>query len=96
MSEGVSKRTAIKELLELAKKNGKISLGELNDRLSEVDVCVEDIEKIYEKLEKIGVEIVSDAEGDNPEDLDFKEHEVEELIVQDGIGIDDHVRMYLK
>ena len=51
MSEGVSKRAVIKELLELAKKNGKISLGELNDRLSEVDLSVEEIEKIYEKLD---------------------------------------------
>ncbi len=96
MSEGMSKKAAIKELLELAKKNGKISLGELNDRLSEVDVCVEDIEKIYEKLEKIGVEIINDTEADHVEELDFKEHEVEELIAQDGVGIDDHVRMYLK
>lgn len=96
MSEGVSKRTAIKELLELAKKNGKISLGELNDRLSEIDLCVEDIEKIYEKLEKIGVEILNDAENEHPADLDFKENEVEEIIAQDGVGIDDHVRMYLK
>ena len=57
MSEVVSKRTAIKELLELAKANNKITLGELNDRLSEIDLNVEDIEKIYEKLEKMGVEL---------------------------------------
>ncbi len=96
MSEGVSKKTVIRELLEFAKKNGKISLGELNDKLSEIDISVEEIEKIYEKLEKIGIEIVNDSEGEHAEDLDFKEHEVEELIVQDGVGIDDHVRMYLK
>ncbi len=96
MSEVVSKRTAIKELLELAKANNKITLGELNDRLSEIDLNVEDIEKIYEKLEKMGVEIVNDPESDNPEDMDFKEQDVEEIILQDGIGIDDHVRMYLK
>lgn len=96
MSEVVSKRTAIKELLELAKANNKITLGELNDRLSEIDLNVEDIEKIYEKLEKMGVEIVNDPDSDNPEDIDFKEQDVEEIILQDGIGIDDHVRMYLK
>ncbi len=96
MSEGVSKKTAIRELLEFAKKNGKISLGELNERLSEIDISVEEIEKIYEKLEKIGIEITNDSDGEHADDLDFKEHEVEELIVQDGVGIDDHVRMYLK
>ena len=72
MSEQVSKRAVIKEILETGKNNGKISLNELNDRLSEIDVRVEDIEKIYEKLEKMGVEIVHDSELDNPEDIDFK------------------------
>ena len=96
MSEVVSKRMVIKELLELGKANSKITLGELNDRLSEIDLNVEDIEKIYEKLEKMGVEIVNDPDSDAHEDMDFKEHEVEEIILQDGVGIDDHVRMYLK
>ena len=83
-------------VIELAKTNNIITLGELNVRLSEIDLNVEDIEKIYEKLEKMGVEIVNDPESDNLEDMDFKEQDVEEIILQDGVGIDDHVRMYLK
>ena len=70
MSEVVSKRTVIKEILETGKNNGKISLNELNDRLSEIDICVEDIEKIYEKLEKMGVEIVNDGDSENLEDVE--------------------------
>ena len=55
MSEVVeSKKQVIKELVEYAKKHGKITLNELNVRLDQVDVSVTDIEKIYERLEKNG------------------------------------------
>ncbi len=95
MSEAVSKRKVITELLEFSKSNGRITLTELNDRLSEIDITVEELEKIYEKLEKMGVELVHD-DLDEPLDVDFKVKEVEEIIMQEGVGIDDHVRMYLK
>ncbi|MBQ4110932.1 MAG: RNA polymerase sigma factor RpoD [Clostridia bacterium] len=94
MSETISKRAAIKGLLETAKKNGKITLEELNDRLSEVDISVDDIEKIYERLEKMGIEII--GSDDDSSHLEYHENEIEEIISKEGIGIDDHVRMYLK
>ena len=94
MSETISKRAAIKGLLETAKKNGKITLEELNDRLSEVDISVDDIEKIYERLEKMGIEIT--GSDDDSSHLEYHENEIEEIISKEGIGIDDHVRMYLK
>ena len=95
MSKTVSKKTAIKDLLELAKKKGKITLEELNDKLNDIDIGVDDIEKIYERLEKMGVEIT----GDDPsreEDVEFEAEDMEEIISSEGVGIDDHVRMYLK
>ena len=96
MAEAVSKRMVITELLEYSKTHGKITLTELNDRLSEVDLSVEDLGKIYEKLEKLGVELIHDEDSEEPLDIDFKVKEVEEIIMQEGVGIDDHVRMYLK
>ena len=96
MAEAVSKRMVITELLEYSKTHGKITLTELNDRLSEVDISVEELEKIYEKLEKLGVELIHDDDSEEPLDMDFKVKEVEEIIMQEGVGIDDHVRMYLK
>ena len=96
MSEAVSKRTVLKEFLTYAKSKGKITLDELNDRLSEIDLSVEEIEKVYAKLEKMGIEISNEGlEGENGL-ADFKVQEVEALIVQDGVEIDDHVRVYLK
>ena len=46
MSETVSKKQVIKELMEFAKKNGKITLNDLNVRLDQIDISVSDIEKI--------------------------------------------------
>ncbi len=95
MSKTVSKKVAIKELLELAKKKGTITLEELNDKLSDIDIGVDDIEKIYERLEKMGVEITGDDSG-REEEVDLEAEDMEEIISSEGIGIDDHVRMYLK
>ena len=98
MSETVSKKQVIKELMEFAKKNGKITLNDLNVRLDQIDISVSDIEKIYEKLEKMGVEIVGVDEGITDEEIinypdDF---EMNMVLNSEGISIDDPVRMYLK
>ena len=95
MSKTVSKKTAIKELLELAKKKGKITLEELNDKLNDIDIGVDDIEKIYERLEKMGVEITGE-DSSREEEVEFEAEDMEEIISSEGVGIDDHVRTYLK
>ena len=95
MSKTVSKKTAINELLELAKKKGKITLEELNDKLNDIDIGVDDIEKIYERLEKMGVEITGE-DSSREEEVEFEAEDMEEIISSEGVGIDDHVRMYLK
>ena len=97
MSEVVeSKKQVIKELVEYAKKHGKITLNELNVRLDQVDVSVTDIEKIYERLEKMGIEIVGDEEFEDPVDIEFpNETEINNMLNAEGISIDDPVRMYL-
>jgi len=97
MSEMSNKKQVIKDLLDYARKNGKITLNELNIRLDEIDITVGDIEKIYEKLEKIGVEIVGVDESDDIEELEFPdEYEMNMVLNAEGISIDDPVRMYLK
>ena len=90
MSEISNKKQVIKDLLDYARKNGKITLSELNIRLDEIDITVGDIEKIYEKLEKIGVEIVGVDDGDDVEELEFPdEYEMNMVLNAEGISIDD-------
>ena len=98
MSENVTKKQVIKELIEFAKKNGKITLNELNVRLDQIDISVSDIEKIYEKLEKIGIEIVGvDEEFEDLEKIEYPDdYEMNMVLNAEGISIDDPVRMYLK
>ncbi len=92
-----SKKQVIKELVEFAKKQGKITLNDLNVRLDQIDVSVNDIEKIYERLEKMGIEIVGDEEFDDAGEMEFPdETEMDTVLNAEGVSIDDPVRMYLK
>ncbi len=93
------KKAIIKNLLEKGKKNGKISYQEIADALEEVELDHEKIEKVYETLESMGVEIIgSDLEPEKDEDIPLDEiEEVEiDLTIPEGVSVEDHVRMYLK
>ncbi len=58
-----------------------------------VELTPEQIEKIYEVLESMGIDVI----GIEPEVEDEEEVEVEvEITIPEGIAIDDPVRMYLK
>ena len=98
----------IRDLLALGKKNGKLTLKEIADALSAVELETEDIDKLYETLEHEGIEIEGSDVLETPmgsEDDDFEASEVEEVseeelvdtsALAEGFAIDDPVRMYLK
>ena len=98
-----SKKTTEDEKLK-AKKNGKITYGDLADQLG--DISTEEMEKALAAIEKNGISLSNDDdvefddEEPNLEDLDsIEEITTEELKVDDnleGIKIDDPVRMYLR
>ncbi len=96
-----SKKVLLQQLMEEGKKKGMLDYKEISDKLEELDLDAGQIDKIYEYLEKHGVEIVGNLE----EDLDlFEEDDMEEITqeelddmsVPDGVSVDDPVRMYLK
>ena len=79
------KKAIIKNLLEKGKKNGKISYQEIADALEEVDLDHEKIEKVYETLETMGVEIIgSDLEPEKDDDIPLDE--IEEVETERGFG----------
>lgn len=98
----------IRDLLALGKKNGKLTLKEIADALSAVDLETEDIDKLYETLEHEGIEIEGGDVLEAPigdDEAEFKASEVEEVpeeelvdtsVLAEGFAIDDPVRMYLK
>ena len=85
-------KAIIDSLMEKGKVKGVITADEINEALDENDASPELIEKIYETAESLGINISGDmdhmAEIHQMDDLDFG--------MPDGIGLEDHVRMYLK
>ena len=86
-----AKMSAVKELLDKGKKNGSLTYKEIMEAMDHIDLSPEQIEKIYEVLEMMNIEII----GENPEVEAAQEEELD-LSVPEGIAIDDPVRMYLK
>ena len=84
-----SKMAVVKNLIEKGKKNGSLTYKEIMDEIENIDLGPEQIEKIYEVLESMGIEVAGDhSHEEEEEELD--------LTVPEGIAIDDPVRMYLK
>lgn len=103
----VKKQTAIKELIALGKKKGKLTLKEMSDALESIDMESDELDRLYEELEKAGIELqgaeVLAAPAESEEE--FSEDAVEEVTKEEledteslaeGFAIDDPVRMYLK
>ncbi len=96
------KKAAIKSLIEKGKKQGKLDSHEIMDVLEGHDIDVKQIEKIYEDLEQLGIEITNDIDIDIDNEIlemegEFRNADDEEIAsVPEGISVEDHVRMYLK
>lgn len=78
----------VKKLIDKGKKSGSLTYKEIMDELDEIDLTPEQIEQIYEVLESMGVEVISETNKEEEEDV--------EIAIPEGIAIDDPVRMYLK
>lgn len=104
--EGVAGAEKLGELIERGKKKGHLSSTELLDVLEDMELGAEQMDKIYDTLENLGIETV--GEDYMPDLADTAEPPVEEIegiaeeeIVDpntliDNFGTDDPVRMYLK
>ncbi len=88
------KKDVLKELLEHGKQKGQLTTKEINDALEELDFDVERVEKLYDTLESMNVEIVEDFTDDGIEEL--KNEDLESSLASEGINIDDPVKVYLK
>nr|WP_312460393.1 RNA polymerase sigma factor RpoD [Proteiniclasticum sp.] len=80
--------SVVKKLIDKGKKAGNITEKEILDDLQEIDLSPDQIDKIYETLEGLNIEIIGDVEEEEDTEID--------LSVPEGVAIDDPVRMYLK
>jgi len=96
------KTIEISELIEKAKAKGSLSNEELLE--AEMNCDPDQLDKLYETLEALGIEITGYLDDDmhgfedlNDEIEKFESPEdMEKMLVQEGLAIDDPVRMYLK
>ena len=98
----VTLEEAKKSLLELGKKSGELTFGDIADKLSVYELETDQIEEFIEQLEAQGVELGrKDGDEEDLEKLMKKGSEEEtfdlnDLSVPPGVKINDPVRMYLK
>ncbi len=101
------KKNDIQELLEKGKAKGSLTNEEILEVLDEEELDVENMEKLMETIENLGIEVTgyneesfSDIEAglsnvDNMSEYG-SEDDGDNVLNQDGLIIDDPVKMYLK
>lgn len=81
-------------LFEKSKIKGSMTFDEINAVLDETELEPEIIDKIYEIAERVGIAVVGEYDVNN---TDVNKQYVEDLeSLAEGVGLEDHVRMYLK
>ncbi len=104
--EGIPGGEKLQELLERGKKKGNLSSAELMDVLEDMDLGSEQMDRIYDTMEILGIDTVGEdyatdlTEDGNPPADEIEEIGEEEIVdpntMLDAFGTDDPVRMYLK
>ena len=104
--EGVPGAEKLSELIERGKKKGNLSSSELMDVLEELDLESEQLDKIYDTMENLGIDTVGEdyvaelTDDGEPHPDKMEELSEEEMVdptaMMDAFGTDDPVRMYLK
>ena len=81
-------------LFEKSKIKGSMTFDEINAVLDETELEPEIIDKIYEVAERVGIAVVGEYDVTS---TDANKQYVEDLeSLAEGVGLEDHVRMYLK
>ncbi|MDD3336595.1 MAG: RNA polymerase sigma factor RpoD [Eubacteriales bacterium] len=84
----------LNELYADARSKGSITRDEVASQLMELEIETDQISNIYDTLESMGVDVISEIDPVPPEEQ--IEPEQIDLSVPEGVSIDDPVRMYLK
>lgn len=88
------KKAILKELLEKGKSKGMLTYKEIMDAFEDIELEPDQVEKIYETVENMGIDVIGDIDSEL-EDIQLTEEDLD-ISIPEGISIDDPVRMYLK
>ena len=96
--EGNEKKTPFKALIEKGKAAGKLTTQEIDAAIIEMDLDIEELDKLYESLESNSIEIVDDLSSAAIENFDVDIPKALDIGGGDDKGstVDDPVKVYLK
>lgn len=91
------KKTAVADLIEKGKTQGKLTTQEITDALEELDFDIEQMDKLYESFDTLNIEVIEDLETDLILEFDENAPNTAAVVLQaEGVNIDDPVKVYLK
>ena len=96
MSAKEKKITTLADLMELGKKNGKLTSKDIGQFLENMDFDVEQVDKFYESLETAGIDIIDLGEEEEEVLTESNVEKFEKSLASEGVSIDDPVKVYLK
>lgn len=112
MSENEAKTNraeVVQEFVEKCRKNGKVTMKEVNKVIEDMEMDTDQQDKMFEALEKMSVDIVMEEEDflmeppviESDDDFidieDIPDEDIpDDTTLTEGLAIDDPVRMYLK
>ena len=98
--ENIDKKSALRALVEKGKTVGKLTTQEIDNAIIELDIDIEELDKLYELIETNNIELIDDL-GDMARDAITDETDMAKSD-DGGLGdnktlvMDDPVRVYLK
>lgn len=96
------KSNGLKNLIEKGKLSGRLTTQEIDAAIVEMDLDVEELEKLYDSIDSASIDIIDDFSADPLEtiglDVDLpKGAEIDDIAtVPDSVAMDDPVKVYLK
>ena len=96
MSAKEKKITTLADLMELGKKNGKLTSKDIGSFLENMDFDIEQVDKFYESLETAGIDIIDVGEEEEEVLTESNVEKFEKSLASEGVSIDDPVKVYLK
>ncbi len=94
------KKTQLNELIELGRTKGKLTTQEILDAMENLDFDPEQMDKLYETLESMSIEVIDDFSETAFQDMEavveVAEAESGDDGAADGVTTDDPVKVYLK
>lgn len=96
------KQAAFKRLIEKGKASGHLTAQEIDNLIVELDMDVDELEKLNEQIEAANISIIDDFSAETLEgiplevDLPKETDGVDSIAVNDNAAMDDPVKVYLK